>query len=85
MGREGVSDHGVRVVFTSCRTLKQPKIYGLALYYMFYIILGVSAVVVSLYETVVMCWLASLVGGGLRLSGPSSGRNGSVRVYRSVM
>ncbi len=26
-----------------------------------------------------------LVGGGLRLSGPSSGSNGSVRVYRSVM
>jgi hypothetical protein len=28
---------------------------------------------------------ASLVGGGLRLSGPSSGSNGSVRVYRSCM
>jgi hypothetical protein len=27
----------------------------------------------------------SLVGGGLRLSGPSSENNGSVRVYRSVM
>ncbi len=27
----------------------------------------------------------SLVGGGLRLSGPSSGSNGSVRVHRSVM
>ena len=28
---------------------------------------------------------ASLVGGGLRLSGPSSGSNGSVRVYRRVI
>jgi hypothetical protein len=28
---------------------------------------------------------ASLVGGGLRLSRPSSGRNGSVRVYRRVI
>ncbi len=27
----------------------------------------------------------SLVGGGLRLSGPSSGSNGSVRVYRRVI
>ena len=27
----------------------------------------------------------SLVGGGLRLSGPSSGSNGSVRVYRRVL
>ena len=27
----------------------------------------------------------SLVGGGLRLSRPSSGRNGSVRVYRRVI
>jgi hypothetical protein len=27
----------------------------------------------------------SLVGGGLRLSGPSSGNNGSVRVYRRVI
>jgi hypothetical protein len=29
--------------------------------------------------------LCSLVDGGLRLSGPSSGRNGSVRVYRRVI
>ena len=28
---------------------------------------------------------SSLVGGGLRLSGTSSGSNGSVRVYRGVI
>ena len=39
--------------------------------------LGSSTRLVSFYT--------SLVGGGLRLSGSSSGRNGSVRVYRSVI
>jgi hypothetical protein len=35
--------------------------------------------------TRLVSFYVSLVGGGLRLSGTSSGSNGSVRVYRSVM
>ncbi len=35
-------------------------------------------------ETRRVSFYVSMVGGGLRLSGPSSGTNGSVRVYRRV-
>ena len=35
--------------------------------------------------TRLVSFYSSLVGGGLRLSGPSSGGNGSVRVYRRVI
>ncbi len=113
MGREGAAAHGVRVVFTSCRDLKQPKIYVFALYYMFILYkqslqwwfrcirLQVCVGLVCVGDAALMClgrecarlglvnrrvsFYLSLVGGGLRLSGPSLGRNGCVRVYRSDM
>ena len=56
---------GVIVSFfggASRRALKQPKIYDL--YYMFYIIEAVSAVVVSLYATAGRCWFSVCWGHG---------------------
>jgi hypothetical protein len=111
MGREDTTDHGVRVMFTSCRAFKQTKIYVFMFCIICFILYKQSlTVLVSLNATEDMCWFgvcwghgpygecerlgsetrriffyASLVAGGLRSSGSSSGRTGSVRVYIRVM
>ena len=121
MRREGFTDHGVRVMFTSV-AFKETKLYVFMfciicfiLYYhntkhikpvslyvttgMWFHFTRLQACVGSLCvgNTTLMCrgrecarlgsatrcifFYESLVGGGLRPSGPSSGSSGSVRVY----
>ncbi len=89
MGREGTRVHGVRVMFTAYRDLKQTKFMFLCsvLCLILYVTDGMCTVCTQLGSVTQrrVSFYTSFVGGGLRLSGSSSGSNGSVRVYRSCM
>ncbi len=65
MGREGAAAHAVRVRFTACRVLEQPKIYVFMFCIMSYIIYAVSVVVVSLMR--LQACVGSVCGGGTTL------------------